>query len=260
MIVEHKNIIIERYLPMIKDKKKLTLLAAMVAIAAWLITTIVLYWIFIQMNPQPPLPPQPSETLPTKASSNGVRLQPPDSSSPKLEPDEEKPIIKPTLIDSDNKENSTENPIENLKEVPKNEKDLKDEKDLNDSEQNLVAEPDELEKDSEKNSEKSENNQQQPPKNVSKPKTVSIQIPKSPEPENPSPSSWVTIDEKIIMVETTISKIIDVAKNNLPTNVSQLENDELENQKWSTVGEQLIKVEEQINKSVKELYKKNKKQ
>lgn len=245
---------------MIKDKKKLTLPTIIMGIVVWMITSIALYWAFTQINSQPLSSSQPPTTLPVKTSPKGVRLQPPTSNSPKLEPEqEEKPIIKPRLANNEHKINNKDK-INNedkkhLTENPKKEEDkeegnlVKKEDFINDSEPNLLARAEEL-------PEKPTNNQDHlPPNNIAEPEMGLTPVPKSLEPQNPLPSSWGTVNEKIIVVETTVSKIIDIVENEIPANVSKPanQNDYLENQKWSTVGDQLIKIEEQMNKSVTEL-------
>jgi uncharacterized protein YllA (UPF0747 family) len=61
-----------------------------------------------------------------------------------------------------------------------------------------------------------------------------------------------------MIIENKNSQLIDIINRDLSADKFKLEDqdDELVNKKWSTVGEQLIKLEQQMNKSVKELHEK----
>jgi hypothetical protein len=218
-----------------KNKKRFTLSATIIAIAAWLLTSVALYWLFIQIyHPLSPLPVGPSEELPkTIIPPNEIRLQLPTETSPKLEPDLESGkkefTIKSPPIESDNEENSEE------------EKDLP-----NDSKSNIMVE-------SEKSSENS-NQLPNTPNNSFKPKPETVSTPVEPA-KFENPYSWVSVSEKIMIIENNNSQLIDIINSELSADDFNSENqdDDLANKKWSTVGEQLIKVEEQMDKSVKEL-------
>jgi hypothetical protein len=235
---------------MSKNKQRFNLsIAVMIAFAIWLIASIVLYWIFIQIYPPPPPSTDPVKKLPIKPPPNEIRLQLPTKQSPKLEPDIElnrEPIKQPKPLESKkNPNNSIENPIESLKEEPEKEKDLS-----NDSKLNIIAKLEEPAEISKKLTDTL--------KNISKSEMIATPVPKSAELENRLPSSWISVSEKIMIIENKNSQLIDIINRDLSADKFKLEDqdDELVNKKWSTVGEQLIKLEQQMNKSVKELHEK----
>jgi len=222
------------------DKKNLTLPAIIVGVVVSPFASFVIYWLAIQINllsTVPPLSPQ---------SKDLAGLQPPHPNSPKLEPDEPNTKnLNPTT--------KSEEPIKREKPI-KPEEFIKPEELIKPEEPIEPEEPIKPEEPTKQDDLKKNlvNNQQQPPQNISQSPMIFSEVP-----ENSPGNSWVAINDKTITIETTLLNIIEMLDKKISTKMSENENkpnELLENQQWSTVGQQLIKAEEQITETVAKLY------